>query len=170
MIKQPNAKNNIESFFVDLQTAFQSTNVEPPCERVCLQLQKENLALKQCVEQCVSLLRESGRNQASFSDLQKSFESYNVELSDKSECLQKISEPESSVFRTEQEIVEQTEELAKFLMMWRWGLVPESPSIILRHTLSSKARASWNAACDIQELLTGTDVENAVIEVDSYTL
>ena len=41
MIKQPNAKNNIESFFVDLQTAFQSTNVEPPCERVCLQLQKK---------------------------------------------------------------------------------------------------------------------------------
>lgn len=68
--------------------------------------------------------------------------------------------------RSEQEIVDQTEGLAKFLLSWKWGQEPESPSITMRDTINTKARICWQAACHIQDLLTGTDVENAVAEAD----
>lgn len=86
-----------------------------------------------------------------------------VEPLRKRECLHTISEPKA---RSEQEIVDQTEGLAKFLMLWRWGQEPESPAITMRNSINSKAKKSWHAACHIQELLTDTDPENAVAEVD----
>ena len=68
--------------------------------------------------------------------------------------------------RSDAEIVAQTEELTKYLLKWKWGLDPESSGAHLRNSQSTKAQAAWNAACDIQELLTATDVESAVSEVD----
>ena len=64
------------------------------------------------------------------------------------------------------EIVEQTEELAAYLMHWRFGQEPESPSVKFRDTENVKAQKCWAAACRIQEMITATDVENAVAEVD----
>ncbi len=69
--------------------------------------------------------------------------------------------------RTEAEIVKQTEELAKYLLRWKWGLEPESPEAELRNSGNLKAQVCWNAACEIQELITDTDVENAVSELDA---
>lgn len=74
--------------------------------------------------------------------------------------------PAQPIGRTELEIVEQTEELAAFLMDWRWGQAPESPSVKFRSTENVKAQKCWAAACHIQEMITATDVENAVAEVD----
>ena len=70
------------------------------------------------------------------------------------------------LWRTDAEIVEQTEILARYLLSWKWGLHPESPDAQLRNSQNTKARKAWNAACEIQDLLTATDVENAVAEVD----
>ena len=70
------------------------------------------------------------------------------------------------LWRTDAEIVEQTEILARYLLSWKWGLQPESPDIQLRNCQNTKAQKAWNAACEIQDLLTATDVENAVAEVD----
>lgn len=70
------------------------------------------------------------------------------------------------LWRTDAEIVEQTEILARYLLSWKWGLHPESPDAQLRNSQSTKAQKAWNAACEIQDLLTATDVENAVAEVD----
>lgn len=67
--------------------------------------------------------------------------------------------------RTDQEIVDQTEVLAKFLLEWRFGYEPENDSPI-RNATHPKAQAAWNAACIIQEMLTATDPENSVVEVD----
>lgn len=68
--------------------------------------------------------------------------------------------------RTDAEIVEQTEELAAKLMSWRWGQQPEFAGMEFRNSDNTKAQGCWTAACKIQELITGTDVENAVAEVD----
>lgn len=70
------------------------------------------------------------------------------------------------LWRTDAEIVEQTEILARYLLSWKWGLHPESPDAQLRNSQNTKAQKAWNAACEIQDLLTATDVENAVAEVD----
>lgn len=70
------------------------------------------------------------------------------------------------LWRTDAEIVEQTEILARYLLSWKWGLHPESPDAQLRNSQNTKAQKAWNAACEIQDLLTATDVENAVAEVE----
>lgn len=70
------------------------------------------------------------------------------------------------VSRTDAEVVAQTEELAKMLLSWRWGTVLDDPSLQLRHTANPKGQQSWQAACDIQALLSGTDVHSAVAAVD----
>ena len=69
--------------------------------------------------------------------------------------------------RTDAEIVEQTEALAKYLLDWKWGQEPEFPDLQMRHSTNHKAQVCWKAACEIQELITDTDVENAVSEVDA---
>lgn len=73
---------------------------------------------------------------------------------------------EVGVSRTDAEVVAQTEELAKMLLSWRWGTVPDDPNVQLRHTANPKGQQSWQAACEIQDLLSGTDVHSAVAEVD----
>lgn len=71
------------------------------------------------------------------------------------------------LWRTDAEIVEQTEILARYLLSWKWGLRPESPDIQLRNCQNAMSTHAWNAACEIQDLLTATDVGNAVAEVDA---
>ncbi|AWI53166.1 hypothetical protein DEH84_06790 [Aquabacterium olei] len=68
--------------------------------------------------------------------------------------------------RTDAEIVVQTEMLASFLLGWRWGQEPEAGAPPFRTTRNVKAQGCWDAACKIQELLTDTDVENAVAGFD----
>lgn len=68
--------------------------------------------------------------------------------------------------RTEEEIVQQTEKLAKFLLSWRFGQVTDNPNYMMRHSPNPRVQECWAAACKIQEELTATDVENAVAEVD----
>ena len=68
--------------------------------------------------------------------------------------------------RTESEIVDQTEQLAAFLMAWRWGQEPEDAGLTFRNSENTKAQGCWQIACQIQDMLTSTDVENAVANVD----
>ena len=67
--------------------------------------------------------------------------------------------------RTDAEIVAQTEELAARLNSWRWG-GKLTDGATYRNSQATKARACWGMACLIQELLTDTDPENSVAEID----
>lgn len=62
--------------------------------------------------------------------------------------------------RTDQDIVDRTEALAAALNDWRWGGRLESGTY--RDSCSLKAQACWQMAAMAQEILTGTDPENAV--------
>lgn len=68
--------------------------------------------------------------------------------------------------RTDAEIVAQTVELTKYLLSWKWGLEPEGDISRIWESKNTKAQVCWNAACHIQDLLTQTDVWNAVAELD----
>lgn len=67
--------------------------------------------------------------------------------------------------RTDKEIVEQTEALAVYLLAWGFNHQPET-STPLRDSAHPFAQRAWVAACHIQEMLTDTDPENAVAELD----
>lgn len=69
------------------------------------------------------------------------------------------------VGRTDQEIVEETEALAKWLMAWSFNHRPTTKAPI-RQSEHPFAKSCWAAACHIQEMLTATDPENAVAELD----
>jgi hypothetical protein len=79
----------------------------------------------------------------------------------------KAAQPQGAgdAVRTDEVIVQQTEELAAWLMHWRWEQEPDG-AVQFRNTQNTKAQRCWDAACHIQELLTATDVENAVACVD----
>lgn len=65
--------------------------------------------------------------------------------------------------RTDQEIVDQTEELArKFADADGYTLIGES----FRGAEAPRAQKAWQLACMAQEFLTNTDVENAVANLD----
>lgn len=66
--------------------------------------------------------------------------------------------------RTDAEIVAQTEELAAFLANEFFDSTLTSGTY--REATAIKARQCWDAACHIQEMLTATDPENAVAELD----
>lgn len=66
--------------------------------------------------------------------------------------------------RTDAEIVSQTEALAAKLNDWRWG--GKLTRGTYRASKALKARACWQMACAIQEMLTQTDPENAAAEID----
>ena len=68
--------------------------------------------------------------------------------------------------RSDSEIVQQTEVLAAVLALWKWGLELEDGSQPFRDTLNRKGAECWRLACEIQEMLTQTDVYNAVAIVD----
>lgn len=75
--------------------------------------------------------------------------------------------PEGEPFRTDAEIVEQTEELARYLLSWGFNHEPADSSTPMRDSTHPFAERSWKAACHIQEMLTMTDVENALAELDA---
>ncbi len=75
-----------------------------------------------------------------------------------------ISRPE---FRSDKEIVEQTERLAKMLMLRFYNRVPMKDGIKLRVADDLRSKLCWNVACDIQEMITETDPENAVSEIEN---
>jgi hypothetical protein len=77
----------------------------------------------------------------------------------------KVAEEHTAVSaRTAEQIVAQTEELAAALNTWRWGGRLESGTY--RTTPNPKAQWCWQMACKAQELLTATDPENAVSELE----
>lgn len=69
------------------------------------------------------------------------------------------------VGRTDQEIVDQTEALAKWLLYWGFNHQPENDTP-MRESDHPFAKRCWSAACQIQEMLTATDPQNAVAELD----
>lgn len=67
--------------------------------------------------------------------------------------------------RTDAQIVAQTEELARLLMLEVYSR--EAPEYMLfRNADDPRGRHCWRLACKAQEVLTATDPENAVAEVD----
>jgi hypothetical protein len=80
-------------------------------------------------------------------------------------ALEVAMKPGETAHRTDQQIVDQTEELAKFLLSWKYGHKPETTSP-MRDAIHPKAEDSWEAACHVQEMLTATDVNNAIAEVE----
>jgi hypothetical protein len=67
--------------------------------------------------------------------------------------------------RTDQQIVDQTEELAVWLLSWGFNRQPETDAP-MRESAHPMAQRCWSAACHIQEMLTATDPENSVAELD----
>lgn len=78
----------------------------------------------------------------------------------------KAQQPQAEVVRSEQEIVDQTEELAAMLMSWSFNHEAADPSTKMRESNHPFAERSWEMACRVQEFLTATDPENAVAELD----
>lgn len=68
--------------------------------------------------------------------------------------------------RSDQEIVDQTEELARMLGSWAHNRAP-APGVLMRDTLDPRGQSCWQMACKIQDLLTGTDVGNALAELEA---
>ena len=79
--------------------------------------------------------------------------------------LASVQEP---VARTDQQIVDQTEELAVWLLSWCFNHQPETDTP-MRESTHPFAERCWAAACHIQEMLTATDPENSVAELDAET-
>lgn len=68
--------------------------------------------------------------------------------------------------RSDAEIVKRTEQAARFLLGWKYGMEPESSDAQLRHSGNTKAQWAWDAACRLQEIMTDSDAMNAAQEVD----
>jgi hypothetical protein len=85
---------------------------------------------------------------------------YYLEI-DMEEARSEVGQP----WRSDEEIVKQTEEVAALLLSrFHRGQLEDSKTF--RHSLSHKVQECWNVACTIQEILTATDVSNAVHGVD----
>ena len=81
------------------------------------------------------------------------------------QALAEQAQQQEPVGRTDQQIVDQTEELAVWLLSWAFNRQPETP-IPMRESHHPMAERCWAAACHIQEMLTATDPDNAVAELD----
>lgn len=68
--------------------------------------------------------------------------------------------------RTAQEIVDQTEELAGALMLWAHRREAKDGYGSYRDAEDPRGKSCWQMACKAQEILTATDPENAVSELD----
>ena len=73
---------------------------------------------------------------------------------------------DASPHRTDAEIVAQTEELARYLLSWGFNHEHVLGAPATRNSEHPFALRAWDAACHIQDLLTQTDVWNAVAELD----
>jgi hypothetical protein len=80
-----------------------------------------------------------------------------------------VQEPvQEPVGRTDQQIVDQTEKLAVWLLSWCFNRRPETDTP-MRESAHPMAQRCWSAACHIQEMLTATDPENSVAELEVDT-
>jgi hypothetical protein len=84
------------------------------------------------------------------------------QLADQQALATPVQEP---IGRTDRQIVDQTEELAVWLLSWLFNHQPETDTP-MRESTHPFAERCWAAACHIQEMLTATDPENAVAELD----
>ena len=75
-----------------------------------------------------------------------------------------MGDPMVRAARTDTQIVQQTEKLAAALNDWRWGGLLTSGTY--RASENTKAKWCWQMACKAQEILTATDPQNAVAELD----
>jgi hypothetical protein len=75
---------------------------------------------------------------------------------------------QESAARTDEEIVEQTEALAVWLLSWGFNHQPVTDTP-MRESSHPFAQRCWSAACHIQEMLTATDPENSVSELHADT-
>lgn len=67
--------------------------------------------------------------------------------------------------RSDQEIVDQTEDLAARLLQWAFSAhLTEGQNF--RDSMNARANSCWRMACEIQEMLTHTDVSNAVANLE----
>lgn len=89
------------------------------------------------------------------------------ELKAENKALKKaLAQPEQEPMgHTDQQIVDQTEELAVWLLSWCFNHQPETKTP-MRESAHPFAQRCWAAACHIQEMLTATDPENSVAELD----
>ena len=72
--------------------------------------------------------------------------------------------PMISVEARNREIVDETLELAEYLLMWKHNLTPEN-DVPLYDSNNAMAQDCWQTACEIQDMLTQTDVKNALDEI-----
>lgn len=70
------------------------------------------------------------------------------------------------VIRTPQEIVEQTIEIARIIYRSRGYTSP--PGFRFWESRHPHETEAWAAACEIQELMTNTDPEDALSELENY--
>ena len=77
-----------------------------------------------------------------------------------------VAGPSEPTGRTDTEIVEQTEELAAFLLSWAFNHEPGANAPAMRDSAHPFAQRAWSAACHIQDMLTQTDVQNALAEME----
>ncbi len=71
-----------------------------------------------------------------------------------------------TVSRTAQEIVQQTEELAALFMLEVYSREAVGGDHVFREATDPRGKHCWQLACRAQEMLTATDPENAVTEID----
>ncbi|WOI47010.1 hypothetical protein [Acidovorax sp. BLS4] len=69
------------------------------------------------------------------------------------------------VGRTDDEIVDQTEQVAQRLMAWFFRQ-HVAPGTSLRHSENPRARSCWDMAVELQDLLTQSDAQSAADVVD----
>ncbi len=62
--------------------------------------------------------------------------------------------------RTDKQIIKQTEEVARRFLFMIDFCVKEGVNI--RHLKHPKARKAWGLACEVQEIITKTDVQNSL--------
>lgn len=68
--------------------------------------------------------------------------------------------------RTSQEIVDQTLEIARIIYRHRGYVVPEGFKFYeSKHPHELQA---WSAACEIQEMMTGSDAEDALSDIEDF--
>lgn len=73
---------------------------------------------------------------------------------------------DGNVHRTDDEIVDQTEQVAQRLMAWFFRQ-HVAPGTSLRHSENPRAQSCWDMAVELQDLLTQSDAKSAADEVDA---
>lgn len=70
---------------------------------------------------------------------------------------------------SEEQIVQQTEEVAALLMSTFCYRAAVQSGFKYREAVDPRGALCWETACQIQEMLTGSDAKNAAAEMDGIT-